>query len=150
MSYPRVFYVACIALLLSFVFHNKVCKQETASESRIKGIEFEDAVIRNPGIYSLEPTFFKVSVQIEEGLLVIQILDLGDQVTLSFNRASVYHNWIIYWDEINRRLWLNSGDIGIRVWRFPLGGVPVHSTIEQEIKVPEVIANMALSAKDRN
>ncbi|HEY2720929.1 MAG TPA: hypothetical protein VGI82_04350 [Chitinophagaceae bacterium] len=59
-----------------------------------------------------------VTVIDKEGLLNYTFTTAyGDTLIKSKEHPSVYQGWLIYWDSLTQKLWVQSSDIGIYVWQ---------------------------------
>ena len=84
------------------------------------------------GVYNLDPTGYRVSVEVKNRLVVIVIADKNGVVVDKDDDASSIHRWFLYWDKSTQWLWRVSSDVGTAVWKLSTPGVVVRENVTPE------------------
>lgn len=113
-----------------------------------------DIIVRY-GSYLIEEGHYTIIVQKgRNGILNYEVKNAEGSIIIdsikSSISASVYHKWIIYWDDQSKWLWIDSSDIGVCVWTKKTDGIYQQEIINTGSPLLENIPHILIEAGSPN
>jgi len=128
-----------VIVIITLIFCGSCCNLDSPTVNN-----WDSGYIKKFGRYISSDKSIVISVSNNNGLLHYDIEKKRQTILASKENASIYQNWILYWDK-NQNLWVRSSDIGDWVWCKGSTGVYEKYSFEQRPRNCSPIPNEFLN-----